>query len=75
MPTGNSRIRRSHASTIRFSILLAWSMFTLPSFRPRIMSRIQTRSRELVLRVGFGPVRRRSFSDSSNLDAQLGEGG
>ena len=50
MPNGNSRTRRSDASIIRFSLLLACTMFTPPTFRPRMMSRIQTRSANWFLR-------------------------
>jgi hypothetical protein len=39
MPNGNSRMRRSHASTIRFSTLLARTVFAHPTLRPILRNR------------------------------------
>jgi hypothetical protein len=41
--SGNSRIRRSRAAILSFSLLFDFARSLRPSFRGRIMSRIQTR--------------------------------
>ena len=55
-------MRHSHASTIRFSLLLARTVFALPTLRPRDDVSHPDSERELVLRGGLG-VETRELGD------------